>query len=57
MGCLGGQFGQFRGLTENSLFENASFGSWRERFKSFFSESTLRRVKSSVFGLQDQCFS
>lgn len=44
------------GSSENSLFENISFGSWRERFSPFFL-ITLRRAESSVFGLQDQCFS
>lgn len=26
------------GVSESSLFENVSFGSWRRRFKSFFTE-------------------
>ena len=33
----GGNSGGLR-VSESSLFENTSFGSWRERFKSFFSE-------------------
>ena len=51
----GGNSGGLR-VSESSLFENTSFRSWRWRFEPSFSD-TLRRVESSVFGLQDQCFS